>query len=184
MHGIRAVGIAAAILWSAGHAAAQEARPPIEVGVGVSRLITVPYEDFFTSDFVAPALDVRATVPLTPRFSFEAIGTIGRESTARFTRVDGLYLLQVKQRLRSATRGRFHGFLTYGAAGYYNHVRQDGVRYTSWDEPYAAVAGGGVQYALADRVAVRAEAQMLAFVYIPIGARIAGSVSIPFGRYR
>jgi hypothetical protein len=177
---------------------AQDVRPPVEVGVGVSTLQTVPYEDFFANDFADPALDVRLTVPFTPRFSFETTATLGRRSNQYFSRTEGLYLLRVKQQLRSATGGRFHAFLSYGVAGYYARVSQREVRivqpdgqtlispafrYTEWDEPLATFVGGGVQHAITPRAALRAEGQLLSLVYIPLGVRWSASVSIPFGRY-
>lgn len=183
---------------AAGRAAAQESRPPVEVGAGIGALMTVPYEDFFTNDFASPAGDLRLSVPMSPRFSFEATGSLGRRGNQFNTRLEGLYLLQIKQRLRSATRGGFHAFLAYGLAGYWARVSQKEVRslqpngeyvvhpafkYTEWEQPLATFAGGGVQYALSPHVALRTEVRLVSLVFLPMGVRVAGSVSIPIGRY-
>lgn len=178
-------------------ASAQDRLPPVEVGVGLAGLMTTQYEDFFTSDFAIPSFTARITVPVTPRFSFEGAFDIGHRSGEHFRRLDGLYVFQVKQRLQSTTRGSFHAFLTYGAGGYYERFSQKEVhatlpngtptvtrafQYTEWEGPAATLIGGGVQCGVAKRVSARAEAQMVSFLVIPLGVRIAGSVSIPIGR--
>lgn len=173
-----------------------QARPPFEFGVGFGGVATVPYEDILGDGPTAPAIDVRTTAPLTPRFAVEGVFTVGRSSTDYYRRTEGLFLIQVRQRLASATRGAFHGFLTYGATGYWARVSQKEVRfvddagqlqvspgfqYTEIDEPVVAVLGGGVQYALGRRAAIRADAQYVTFVYIPLGVRFSGGVSVPLG---
>ncbi len=102
----------------------------------------------------------------------------------------------MKQRIESTTRGSFHAFLSYGLPGYYARVSQKEVhatlpngqptvtpayRDTEWEGPAATLIGGGVQFGIAPRASIRAEAQMVSFVVIPPGVRFAGSVSIPIG---
>jgi hypothetical protein len=186
------------VLVGATTANAQLARPPAEIGGGISGLITIPSQDFFTNDFAAPTADLRITLPLTPRFALEGIGTIGRRGTAFFSRIEGLYVFQIKQHILSGARGGFHPFLIYGVAGYYSHVSQREVRvpqpdgsvfispaftYTEWDEPMATLIGGGIQHEIARRLALRADAQLVTLLYLPLGTRISGGISIPFGRY-
>jgi hypothetical protein len=187
---------AAAGFLSIAAAAAAQTRPPFEVGVGFGGVATVPYEDILGDGPAGPAFDVRATAPLSRRFAVEAMLTAGRSSTEFYTRSEGLFLFQLRQRLESTVRGPFHAFLTYGATGYWAHVNQKEVRftdnagreivspayrYTEIDEPVVAVLGGGVHYALGRRAAIRADIQYVTFVYIPLGVRFAGGVSIPLG---
>ena len=49
-----------------------------------------------------------------------------------------------------------------------------------WD---AAVVGGGLQYDLTSRVAIRADAQVVSILYYPVGTRASVGVTIPLGRY-
>ncbi len=183
-------------LWAASPSA-QSLRPPVEFGAAFGRLATTPYEDFLGDGPNEPTFDVRATVPLTPRFAVEGLFTVGRSGTEFTTRTEGLFIVQVKQRLESGTRGNFHPFLIYGVAGYWARVSQEEVRviddagrlivspafrYTEIDEPVAAVIGGGIQHAFARRAAVRCEAQLVTLLYIPLGARLSAGVSIPIGR--
>src|SRR3954470_3422537 len=173
-------------------------RPPVEAGAGFTRLIVNEYEDFFSGGPDMLGVDVRTTVPFSPRFSVEGVITVGQRNTDFLDRIEGLYLIQVKQRLQRATHGRFHTFLTYGAAGYWAHVSVPEVRipqpgggttirrrttYHEIDQPLAAVIGVGVQHALMPHLAVRAEAQLITVLYIPIGPRFSAGVSIPVGRY-
>jgi hypothetical protein len=192
---LRSTIAAVCLIVAAARAGAQEARPPVDVGVGFGRLFVHEYEDFFTGGPDQSAVDLRVSLPFTPRFAFEGMITVGRRNAAFQHRTEGLYLLQVKQRLRSATGDRFHVFLTYGAAGYYAHVHQtagqvllpDGTKfpipefsYTETGPPLAAVLGGGVQHELAGRVAIRSEAQLVTVLWLPLGVRLSAGVSIPF----
>ena len=56
--------------------------------------------------------------------------------------------------------------------------------YTTTDPPVAGFVGGGLQYEFARYVALRIDAQMLTFLYIPLGMRLSMGVSLPFGGYR
>jgi hypothetical protein len=175
---------------------AQEPMPKPELGVGVTGLSTYQYEDFLSSDIPAPAVTGRLTIPVTPRFSFDGSVDVSRRTGEQFSRTDTFYLLQVKQRLRSTTRGSFHAFLTYGVAGYYQRFHQKEVHATlpngqptvtpdfirtEHEGPAITLIGGGVQFGLAKRLAVRAEAQMVSFLVIPLGVRVTGGLSIPLG---
>jgi hypothetical protein len=177
-------------------AAAQE-RPAAEIGVGGSG-VPMLNVDFFTDGRDLGGPDVRITLPFTPRFSFESLVTLGSRRDGYNRRLEGFYLFQVKQRLRSATRGRFHAFLTYGGAGYYAQVWQPETQipvvgggtitrpartYNEVDPPLAAVPGVGVQHAVARHLAVRLDAQLITILYYPVGGRFSASVSIPFSAY-
>lgn len=173
-------------------ASAQHGRPPVEVGAGVAGLAAVPYEDFGLPENSTAAL-FRASVPFTPRFSVEGLMTVGRHEDRHRRATEGFYQIQVKQRIVRGTHGRFHPFVTYGAAGYYRSVRVapftepsgarfPGFSYNEVDEPWAAVLGGGVQHVLNRRLAWRADAQLLTFLWVPLGGRFDTSLSIPIGR--
>jgi hypothetical protein len=187
---------AAMVMLTATAASAQSTRPPIEAGIGFGAIASVPYEDFGVPG-ESPSADVRVTVPVSPRFSLEGQLTIAPSSDRYGRQVEGLYLIAVKQRIARGTRGGFHPFVSYGAAGYFEHRRVNpysvtlpsgdvttypGFSYTSIDQPYGTFVGGGVQHAFSRHVAIRGEAQLLTFLWIPLGVRYSTSVSIPLGR--
>jgi hypothetical protein len=178
-------------------ASAQPQRPPIELGVGISGLAAVPYEDFGVPE-QSPAAEVRVTIPLSPRFSIEGQTSLSPHRHELGSGIDGFYSIQIKQRLVSGTRGRFHPFLTYGSLGFYEHERirpysttapngstttYPGYSYSSLDGPYGLVLGGGVQYELGAHAAWRTEAQMISFLWIPLGVRFSTGISIPLRSY-
>ena len=185
---------------ASGSAAAQQPparRPPPEVGVGFTKFSPI-YGDYVTDSMAEGSADLRVTLPFTPRFAFEAIGTIGQRGNEYWSRTEGLYMMQIRQRLRRTDSSPFQPFITYGAVGYYAHVAQREVRtpqpgggvYTSparkfneVEEPWATAFGAGFQQRLGSNVAIRAETQFLTFFYLPLGMRFSTTVSIPLGRY-
>lgn len=191
----RMITAATVIVLSATAALAQNTRPPVEAGIGISAIVSVPYEDFGVSG-QTPSGDFRVTVPVTPRFSLEGQLTVAPRTDHYGRQVEGLYIIAVKQRIARGTRGGFHPFVSYGAAGYFEHRRVNpytvtlpngdvtsypGFSYTSIDEPYGTFVGGGVQHAFSRHLAVRGEAQLLTFLWIPLGVRFSTSVSVPIG---
>jgi hypothetical protein len=171
--------------------------PPPEVGVGVDRLFPV-YGDYVTDNVDEPIAHVRVTLPFMPRFAFEGIGTIGRRGNEYWQRTEGLFFLQIRQRLRRDQHHPFQPFITYGAVGYYSHLTQrdyqvpqpgggektySGFSYTETEPPLATAFGAGFQQQLGSHVALRADAQLVTFVYLPLGFRLSGGVSIPIRRY-
>ena len=202
MRTTNALAAALLILLSAA-VSAQDARPPAEIGAGYGGLLVTEIAsrggDYTVGSSSRPAIDFRVTVPYTPRFSFEALATISsRTSATAFHLTNGLYILQVKQRLRSATGERFHAFLTYGATGYYAHLRQEAATLTGangkpygvdayeighTDPPFFAIAGGGFQREVGHWAAVRADAQLVTLLWVPVGVRLSAGISIPFEEY-
>ena len=167
--------------------------PPPEVGVGMDRFFPT-FGDYVTDSLAEPSANLRVTLPFTPRFAFEAIATIGQRGNEFWQRTEGLYFLQIRQRLRRDQRRPFQPFITYGATGYYSHftqrdvpIRQSdgsvktypGFEYTETEEPVATAFGVGFQQRLGAQVALRADAQLVTFVYLPLGFRISTSVSLP-----
>lgn len=193
-------GLAAALLMLVTAAAsAQDIVPAPEVGVGYGGLLVKEKGGDYTVGPSRPAIHLRLTLPFTPRFSFEGLTTISsRTSAPAFHVIDGLYLLQVKQRLRSATDERFHAFLTYGAAGYYARFHQKAITVThangikeeigeaafhQTDAPFFALVGGGFQRELGRRAALRIDAQMVTLLWFPSAARFSAGISLPLGDY-
>lgn len=178
-------------------ASAQDALPLPELGAGYGGLIVKEKGGDMTVGSSQPAIHLRVTVPFTPRFSFEALTTISSgTSEPGFDRVNGLYILQVKQRLGGAVAQRSHAFLTYGAAGYFARFHQNPVtitrpggtqyeiveyRYNQTDPPFFAVVGGGFQRDLGRRVAFRADAQLVTLLWVPVAVRLSAGVSVPLG---
>jgi hypothetical protein len=172
-------------------------RPPPEVGVGVTRFLPT-FGDFDTDSLTEGSADLRVTLPFTPRFAFEAIGTIGQRRNEFWNRTEGLYLMQIRQRLRRTDTSPFQPFITYGAVGYYAHVTQRELRipqpgggmytspattYDEMEQPIATAVGVGFQQRLGSQVAIRADTQLVTFLFLPLGMRFSTTVSLPLGRY-
>ena len=177
----------------------------VSVGVGGAQL-SGGYETW--SFYVhSPALDARANVRLSDRFSIEPFVTYGHRSipaTAYASyaiggdtqRTEGMYGVVVHQRLRSTTRSSFHAYLSYGLNGiYYKESSPErqfvyGPRtvYTqpAWsrsqtDPMLLPSVGFGVRKSLGDHLAVRADADLVAFFVLPVGVRASVGVVVPFG---
>jgi hypothetical protein len=176
---------------------AQNSLPPAEISVGVSRLAPVTW-DWVTDELRQPTLDLRFTKPLTPRFAVEGVFTVGQRDTGFATRTEGLYLVQIRQRLVRAERGNLKPFLTYGAVGYHSHLHQraftlpgpDGEPYSApeytyreFEYPLLTALGGGLQYDFSRHAGVRTDVQLVTLLYYPVGARASVGVTIPFGSY-
>jgi hypothetical protein len=116
------VSVGGAPSWAADDQAFSQQPSPPEVGIGGEHFFPT-YGDWFTDSLRESSANLRVTLPFTPRFAFEAIGTVGRRGDEFYQRTEGLYFLQVKQRLRRNQLHRFQPFITYGAAGYYAHVK-------------------------------------------------------------
>ncbi len=178
-------------------ASAQDTVPPPEVGAGYGGLLVNRKGGDYTVGASRPAVDVRMTLPFTPRFAFEGLATISSStSTSRLHITNAVYLLQVKQRLRSMTGERFHAFLTYGAAGYYAHLHQEAVTsirpdgtpssigeftFAHTDPPFFAVLDGGLQRELGRRAAFRADVQVITLAWAPFGVRASTGLSARLG---
>ena len=194
------LGLTAALLILLSAAvSAQHALPPPEVGAGYGGLLVGNEGGDYTVGSTRPAMHLRVTLPFTPQFSFEGLTTISSStSESAFHRTNGLYILQVKQRLRSTTGEGFHGFLTYGAAGYYARLHQQAITVTRsngtqtvvseyafhhTDPPFFAAIGGGFQHDLGRRAAFRADAQVLTLLWVPMGVQLSAGISVPLGEY-
>lgn len=174
---------------------AERPRPPVEIGAGIEYFKPIPF-DFDTDDLTTVSGDLRLTVPFTPQFAVEGTITIGQRDTSYAGITEGLYLLQVKQRLPRLESKRLRPFLLYGAVGYYQRnarhewsgIGLDGRLYTVppatyWEieQPIATALGGGFHYDLSRRVSIRSEAQIVTLLWIPILSRFSTGVSISVG---
>jgi hypothetical protein len=193
----RVLGTLVALILGASPAVAQVGRPPVELGVGISRVAVHRVLDL-ESLSRALAVDLRVTVPTSSRFALEGWISAARHADSGGQTTDGYYTILVKQRLVRATRGGFQPFVTYGAAGWYGHRRFSPRDYRTPDgsmkhipgralteviPPVFAVVGGGIHQELGAHLAVRTDAQLATFLGIPVGARFTASLSIPLGRY-
>lgn len=172
------------------------ARAPIEVGISLGKLAPRIYGDFSGYDISEPTADLRVSVPVSPRWAVEGVVMVGRRDAGFHERTEGLYFVQLKQRLYSAERRRLRPFLTYGLAGYYAHVYQPAsdiaqpggiiihrpaTTFRELDPPYATAVGAGVDYRASRWLALRADTQMVSILYLPLLVRSSIGVSIPIG---
>jgi hypothetical protein len=193
---------------SAAAARAEAQVAEVSLGVGGAQL-TAGYETW-SINLHSPALDGRANVTLSDRFSVEPYVTYGRRSISvseygpnvaggDTRRTEGLYGVVLHQRLRRTTRSGFHAYLSYGLNGaYFNetipeHQFVNGrtvyhtqpARTRSDNEPMLFPSVGfGVRKSLGNHLAVRADADLVAFFVIPAGVRASVGLTVPLGRAR
>jgi hypothetical protein len=122
--------------------------------------------------------DVRLSVPVTPRVMFE---TIVAMTPIEHSEVAGFYGGQMRRSVRRRDDSGFESFITFGAIGAFAHSHNGG---TVIVPPLIGLLGGGVQQRVADRLAVRVEAQAVMALVVPVGVRMAAGVSVPLGRLR
>jgi hypothetical protein len=160
---------------AASHAGDQEGQPTatagsrsVEIGGGagiVGSLWTGPFSGG----------DLRVGVPVGARGDVETIVAMTPASDGETL---GLYGVQYRQRLRSTDSGRLQPFLTYGGFGIFYHEGGESMI----TAPIIGLVGAGVEHRIARRLALRAEAQGIVAVVIPVGIRVAAGVSVPLGR--
>src|SRR5262245_47165522 len=131
------------------------------------------YETFGVPAFdgsLPPSLELRATIPTSERFAVEPFISAGRRHTARGTSTEGLFGVQIRQRLVGWTDEGGFVFASYGAATYgpFARLRPD---MEGWDV-YPAVLGQiglGLRRRLSEHVGLRPEIQVMTVGPIPIG---------------
>jgi len=195
----------AALLMCAGVCTRVQAQPA-EVGGGFGGVHVADGGDLWGRGFHSADVDARGSVALSDRFAVESFVTYGRRSipipeyvhdvTGGDTlRVESLYGVMVRQRLRSTTRPGFHVFVSYGVAGAYAHdttpprqhfngrnvVTLPGFSYEHNDGLLFPIAGVGVHKSLGDHLALRIESQAVTFVGLPVGVRVSAGVAVPIG---
>jgi hypothetical protein len=156
---------------------------PAEAGAGVGG-VHIRDIDFLQPERFGPSAEFRLTAPLTRRFAIEGTLSLKRETAAFERRTRGLYSVQLRQTLLDASSTRVQYFVTYGSVGSFAHVSSP--RFSAYDEvepPLYGIIGAGGQRRLGERLAVRADAQLLTVLWVPLGVRVSAGVSLPFGRY-
>ena len=172
---------------------------PPEAVVGFGGTYLAEGSDLWGTGMRSAGLVVQGSLPLTHRFSIEAIGTAADRTTdSGSTRTERSFGFNVKQRLLASEQGGFHAFLTYGAAGVYYRERWPDRTYTLANgRSYTAPAytyeggpsipfptiGGGVQQELGAHAAIRADIQTTMFLFLPVGVRASLGLVVPIGHY-
>jgi hypothetical protein len=191
------------LVLAAGRAEAQVAE--VSLGVGGAN-VSGGYESWSFAVH-SPALDARANVRLSDRFSIEPFVTYGRRSIpatawapyavgADSQRTEGMYGVVVHQRLRSLSRSGFSAYLSYGLNGTYfklstperqfvygprNIYTQPAYTIDQTDPMILPSVGFGVRKSLGNHLAVRADADMVTFFGAPVGGRASVGVVVPIG---
>ena len=110
--------------------------------------------------------ELRLTVPASARLAIEPFATVW----SRQRDTEGLFGVQLRQRVAQLDNRRGHVFATYGAAGYYSsHSVGEGV---------FGVFGLGSHHRVTGYLAFRPEVQLVTFHVVPIGARLMIGLSI------
>jgi hypothetical protein len=184
---VRSLFVAASLLVAASAGAQPVSENNIEVGGGLGGVVSwwIPPQ---------PGGDVRVTFPINRRFAIDALVAM---APARDGATYGLYGALVRQRMvRRATRD-VQPFVSYGVVGIFGRRHVDEYRYrdaagatvvmpeyndTVVSPPFIGMLGGGVERRVHARLSVRAEAQMVMALVLPVGVRIAAGVSVSVGR--
>lgn len=165
---------------SAVPAFAQERNRPVEIGLGATGVVT----------WITSGGDLRASIsiPVNDRVSMEFFGGPYGGSDRLGLPIKGFYGVQLKREIDRGSRAGLTPFLTFGAAGVvasydtydcpFGNCRR---RSTLVLPPMIGLIGGGVQYTVNPRLAVRVEAQGVIALIVPAGVRVSVGVSIPVG---
>jgi hypothetical protein len=203
----RSILAGALVVFVGGRAAAQSSP---EIGGGLAFADLVNGGDFWGEGLQHVGAAIHATLPFSQRFALEVSTTLGRRALypSRYGgaiveggdvhRTEGLFAIVVRQRL-SSTRPGLHAFATYGLAGFFGTTSSGAIRetypngrvysypastYSRTVGPGFPIVGGGFQKELTPHLALRADAQVLFFLFIPAGFRTSASMVVPIGRFR
>ena len=202
--------LAAALVGILVAAARAEAQGPIEVGGGLAFAALENGGDFWGDGVKHVGAEVHATLPLTQRFGLDLSTTVGHRNLRRqqyspvrieggeIRRTEGMYTINVRQRIGRRTPGTSYGFASYGLAGLFSTTSYAPLRETYPNgqvdtypgstssnhlAPGFPVVGGGFQKELSPRLAVRADTIVLFFLYIPVGFRASATAVVPLGQW-
>jgi len=176
------IWMVAAFCMGTAHASGQSVRPPLQLGLGITGIANLDLGDFGVPPH--PWADARVTVPISDRFAIEGTTSVTKHVTRSSEKVVIFYTIQMKQNIgRRTTSLGLQRFLTYGAVGAIERLSSPRHTSTQYSEPGATVVGAGVEREVGRHIALRADAQLMTFLVIPLGARFTGSVSIPIGQY-
>jgi hypothetical protein len=155
----------------------------VEIGAGVGSAVT-----WFLGGRSLPGGDLRITVPTGRRHAIEGfirLTPVVNDATT------GFYGLLMKRTVGRETRPDVENVFSFGVVGGFAHYQEGEYRNPSTGvthsrtlitPPYIGLIGGGVQRRLAPRLAVRLETQVIMAIILPVGVRVATSVSVPLGR--
>ena len=191
-------------------AAARAEAQVADVSLGIGGVTFDASYETWAMSVHSPALDARANVRLTDRFSIEPFITYGQRtipvSEYRYQplmvggdthRTEGLYGVVVHQRLGGLSHSGFQAYLSYGMNGaYYKESVPErqyiyGPRtvttvqahaYSQTDPMIFPSVGFGIRKSFGEHLAVRADADMLVFFIVPTGARASVGLVVPIGR--
>jgi len=160
---------------AAAHAQAKADRR-IEIGGGMG---TVAAWLFGESVGHISGGDLRVTLPVAARGDLEVLGALGR-TPDESTETVGFYAGQFRLLFREPASA-VQPFMTFGAMGLLAHSAEYGSDLTA---PLITFVGAGVQRRLTRHLIVRGDAQSMLLIFVPVGVRVAGGVSIPIGSTR
>jgi hypothetical protein len=155
-----------------------------EVGLAATGVLTAPA--------IGGDLRLTVSIPVTDRHSIEVFaGPFSGDSSNFDEDIKAFYGVQVRQTLPGKARPGVEPFISYGAVGIISKYQEYftcalGRVCTPHTEthaypPLVGLIGGGVQYALKPRLAVRIEANGFVALILPIGGRFSVGFTIPVG---
>lgn len=180
----------------------------LAVSAGVVGTAITQSTDFWGREFQSVGLAIGAIAPLGGRFSLVPFATYAnrrfplelRDGTpvgVHIRRSEGLFGVLVEQRLRKGSSPRRDVFVNYGIAGHFyrenipahdvvfasgqiSSRRASTTRSSSF--PVFAVLGLGVHKPIGSHLSLRATADSLLAVVVPVGVRFTGSLVVSAAR--
>lgn len=145
----------------------------VEVGAQQLSVGFAGYAPFGVEDLdgtLPPAAELRFSLPVTDRFAIEPFVNIGGTRVGGRRYAEGLWGVQVRQRIVRSTQHDSFAFTTYGAAGAYS---AGGVI-----PPVLGLFGLGLHVPLTRFLSFRPEAQLLTVHVVPIGGRLVAGFAV------
>lgn len=163
---------------------------PVEIGLNATAVLT----------YAATGGDLRASVsfPVSQRHSLEFFAgpfsgqseNLNGGSDSFSDDIKAFFGFEIRQSIDKGRRPGVEPFISYGAVGFVStyedrvcshgvcQVRKSG---THAYPPVVGLFGGGIQYTVAPRLAVRIEANALIVFVVPLGGRISVGFTVPIG---
>ena len=204
--------VIASVIAVLGAGRAVEAQGLVDLGAGIAFAGVATVGDFWGEGVRDIGGELHVTISGSPRLGLEVATTVGRRSIEQrsyyqddpghrveggeVTRTEGMYSVTVRQKFGPDGPSRSFAFAHYGLAGFFSLTSRTALRqtfgngnsYTSPAEKYARnkfgfpLVGAGFQRALTSRLAVRSDASVLWFLWIPVGFRASATLVVPLGR--
>lgn len=159
---------------------------PFEVGLSATGVLTWPA--------VGGDLKLAGSFPISERHSLELFaGPFSGDSSnfGDYEQIKAFYGVQVRQTIGRGARPGVEPFISYGALGVISTFEERTCvqgrcfvsgRSTHTLPPLVGMIGGGVQYTLASRLALRVEAGGLVAFVLPVGVKISLGFTVPVGQ--